>query len=92
MPRRYPPESRPVSARGVLHREPAGEERSGRVVEPDLDQALTRVVGARVHHAQFGAGVVVGQEGHGPEARLTVRFAGGLTKRVVARFLSLVAP
>jgi hypothetical protein len=32
---------------------------------------------------------VVGQEGRGPDARLTVRFAGGITKKVVARFLSL---
>jgi DNA helicase-2/ATP-dependent DNA helicase PcrA len=90
MPRRYRPEdlpraplarARPAATAGTTER---------RVVEPDSEEGWTRIVGARVHHAQFGSGVVVGQEGHGPDARLTVRFAGGLTKRVLARFLSLV--
>ncbi len=54
----------------------------------DPDASWTRVVGARVFHAQFGRGIVVGQEGQGPDARLTVRFGGSLVKRVVARYLS----
>jgi DNA helicase-2/ATP-dependent DNA helicase PcrA len=90
MPRRYRPEELPraplARARTVT---PAGATER-RVVEPDSEEGWTRIVGARVVHAQFGSGVVVGQEGHGPDARLTVRFAGGLTKRVLARFLSLV--
>ncbi len=90
MPRRYRPDH---ASPGVAPRSGrAPDESERRIVEPDLEQGWTRVVGARVHHAQFGPGVVVGQEGYGPEARLTVRFAGGITKRVVARFLELVAP
>jgi len=103
MPRRYRPEEMPraplARARGGagVPGAPgaASPARAGtaerRVVEPDGEEGLTRIVGARVMHAQFGSGVVVGQEGHGPDARLTVRFAGGLTKRVLARFLRLVA-
>jgi DNA helicase-2/ATP-dependent DNA helicase PcrA len=58
--------------------------------EPDPDASWTQVVGARVFHAQFGRGVVVGQEGNGPDARLTVRFGGAIVKRVVARYLTLI--
>jgi DNA helicase-2/ATP-dependent DNA helicase PcrA len=63
------------------------------VVELDPDQGgIERVIGIRVHHPQFGRGVVVGQEGRGPDARLTVRFEGAITKKVLARFLSLNDP
>jgi DNA helicase-2/ATP-dependent DNA helicase PcrA len=59
-------------------------------VELDPESAgVEHVIGIRVHHPQFGRGVVVGQEGRGPDARLTVRFEGAITKKVVARFLSL---
>ncbi|MGD8396083.1 MAG: ATP-dependent helicase, partial [Candidatus Eiseniibacteriota bacterium] len=57
----------------------------------DLDpEDWAIMVGAPVWHAQFGRGRVVGQEGRGPDARLTVRFDGAFTKKVVARFLSLI--
>jgi DNA helicase-2/ATP-dependent DNA helicase PcrA len=46
------------------------------------------MVGAPVRHAQFGRGTVVAQDGTGPDARLTVRFEGAVTKRVLARYLS----
>jgi DNA helicase-2/ATP-dependent DNA helicase PcrA len=86
MPRRYRPDGERPSPPPPR---PSGG-RPERVVELDPEQAGTeRVIGLRVYHAQFGRGVVVGQEGRGPDARLTVRFAGGITKKVVARFLSL---
>jgi DNA helicase-2/ATP-dependent DNA helicase PcrA len=46
------------------------------------------VRGMRVHHGQFGPGVVVSVSGRGPTAKLTVRFDHFGVKTVVARFLS----
>ncbi|MEW6435100.1 MAG: UvrD-helicase domain-containing protein [Myxococcota bacterium] len=46
------------------------------------------VRGMRVHHGQFGRGVVVSVSGRGPTAKLTVRFDHFGVKTVVARFLS----
>jgi DNA helicase-2/ATP-dependent DNA helicase PcrA len=60
------------------------------VPDPDADGSWTRAVGRRVYHAQFGRGVVVGQEGGGPDARLTVRFGGSVVKKVLARYLSVI--
>jgi len=60
------------------------------VPDPDADGSWTRAVGARVYHAQFGRGVVVGQEGGGPDARLTVRFGGAVVKKVLARYLTVI--
>ena len=37
-------------------------------------------------HPTFGRGDVVGQEGSGPDARLTVIFSGNIKKKIVARF------
>ena len=45
------------------------------------------VLGLRVHHSQFGRGVVVDVSGKGPSAKLTVRFDNFGTKMVIARFL-----
>jgi DNA helicase-2/ATP-dependent DNA helicase PcrA len=43
----------------------------------------------RVSHSQFGRGVVLGVNGKGPNAKLTVRFAEAIgVKTVVARFLT----
>jgi DNA helicase-2/ATP-dependent DNA helicase PcrA len=75
-------------------REPvaASPPESGRVFvpDPDADGSWTRAVGVRVYHAQFGRGVVVGQEGGGPDARLTVRFGGATVKKVLARYLTVI--
>jgi DNA helicase-2/ATP-dependent DNA helicase PcrA len=85
-PRRY----RPEGGRGAAVRPPGGD-KPERVVEFDPEGgSLDRAIGVWVHHPQFGRGVVVGQEGRGPDARLTVRFEGAVTKKVIARFLSLL--
>jgi DNA helicase-2/ATP-dependent DNA helicase PcrA len=73
---------------------PAGRDgASGRrgepVVEYDLDarpgaRAFAR--GDRVFHPSLGAGVVLGSDGAGRDAKVTVRFEVG-EKRVLARFL-----
>ena len=44
--------------------------------------------GLRVHHSQFGRGVVVDVNGKGPSAKLTVKFDNFGTKMVIARFLT----
>ncbi len=44
-----------------------------------------RVLG-RILHPTFGRGEVMGQEGQGPDARLTVRFESGVVKKIVARY------
>ncbi len=87
-PRRY---RRGWRARGSTAAACAGGGKPERVVEFDPEGgSLDRAIGVWVHHPQFGRGVVVGQEGRGPDARLTVRFEGAITKKVVARFLSLL--
>ncbi len=81
------------SARGS-RAEPSGRGRSDRgepVVDYEFDQrpeagraAFSR--GDRVVHPSLGAGVVLGCEGPGGDAKVTVGFAVG-EKRVLARFL-----
>ena len=46
-------------------------------------------VGLRVHHPQFGEGVVVAAEGWGERAKLTVQFRRGGTKKILAAFAEL---
>lgn len=46
-------------------------------------------VGLRVHHERYGYGVVLGCEGAGDEAKLTVNFPGFGRKKFVAKFASL---
>lgn len=67
----------------------------GPVIDRSYDQsgdfggnADGEVRGMRVHHAQFGDGVVVSVSGQGPNAKLTVRFGQFGVKTVVARFLT----
>jgi DNA helicase-2/ATP-dependent DNA helicase PcrA len=43
-------------------------------------------VGARVRHAKFGAGSVLGVEGTGDDAKITVRFDAHGIKKFVARY------
>jgi DNA helicase-2/ATP-dependent DNA helicase PcrA len=50
----------------------------------DLDHPL---VGRRVFHATFGPGIVVGAEGRGVGARVTVRFHSGTTRKLVSSYL-----
>jgi DNA helicase-2/ATP-dependent DNA helicase PcrA len=51
------------------------------------DSASGDVRGMRVHHTQFGKGVILSAVGQGPNAKLTVRFETVGTKTVIARFL-----
>ena len=50
-----------------------------------MDEGPRRTLGTIIHPT-FGRGDVVGQEGSGPEAKLTVIFGGNLKKRIVARY------
>ncbi|MCK4415194.1 MAG: UvrD-helicase domain-containing protein [Candidatus Eisenbacteria sp.] len=45
------------------------------------------LVGRRVYHATFGDGLVTGVEGRGDQARITVRFSGGRTRKVLKNYL-----
>jgi DNA helicase-2/ATP-dependent DNA helicase PcrA len=45
-----------------------------------------RLVLGKIIHPTFGRGEVVGQDGSGPDARLTVVFPGGVVKKIVARY------
>ena len=54
---------------------------------PARTAASRKAVGQRVRHDRFGAGVVVGAEGEGPDMKLEVRFSGSV-KKVLARFVS----
>ena len=49
-------------------------------------QGGPRRVYGKVIHPSFGRGEVVGQDGTGPDARLTVIFEGGVVKKIVARY------
>lgn len=40
----------------------------------------------KIIHPTFGHHAVIAQDGTGPEARLTVLFPGGITKKIVARY------
>jgi DNA helicase-2/ATP-dependent DNA helicase PcrA len=91
-PRRYRSGAPGLRQRQPAAVPPADKGDGDRRVELDPDASWSEVVGMRVYHSKFGSGIVVGQEGHGADARLTVRFDGAVTKKVVARFLSLVEP
>ena len=57
------------------------------VVSCHVDGAL--VVGARVQHRAFGAGIITAIEGEGDSARVTVAFAAPVgEKRLAARFFT----
>ena len=45
--------------------------------------------GGSAHHNTFGPGTILAVEGKGPTARLKVRFADGVDRTVVAKYLSL---
>ncbi len=50
-----------------------------------VESGPRRTIGTIIHPT-FGRGDVVSQEGTGPDARLTVIFAGNLKKKIVARY------
>jgi len=45
------------------------------------------LVGRRVYHAAFGHGLVTGVDGRGDQARITVRFQAGNTRKVLKGYL-----
>jgi DNA helicase-2/ATP-dependent DNA helicase PcrA len=45
--------------------------------------------GTRVRHAKYGQGLVVGREGEGDMAKLTITFPGYGTKKIIEKFASL---
>jgi DNA helicase II / ATP-dependent DNA helicase PcrA len=45
--------------------------------------------GTRVRHAKYGQGLVVGREGEGEMAKLTITFPGYGTKKIIEKFASL---
>jgi DNA helicase-2/ATP-dependent DNA helicase PcrA len=88
-----PSPERPSARPPTLRRRGGDDE--GPVVDRSYDQSTdfhqggeTEVRGMRVHHSQFGRGVVEAVNGKGPSAKLTVRFDNFGTKTVIARFLT----
>ncbi|HVP57186.1 MAG TPA: 3'-5' exonuclease, partial [bacterium] len=71
--------------RSAYHREPLRRQ------EPCWEGGDEKVirVGARVKHPDWGTGRVVRCEGFGDSLRLTVTFAPGITKRLLARYAKL---
>ncbi len=61
------------------------------VMDVDSDRRH-RYLGRVVRHPKFGRGVVVAEEGAGDEARCSVRFAGQITRKIVARYLDVEQP
>jgi DNA helicase-2/ATP-dependent DNA helicase PcrA len=55
--------------------------------EDQSDSALR--LGMRVRHPQFGIGTILGIEGDGEDAKLTVRFASAGSKKLLARYAKL---
>ena len=57
-----------------------------RPAEPTVVESGPRRSLGTILHPTFGRGDVIGQEGTGPDARLTVIFAGNIRKKIVARY------
>jgi DNA helicase-2/ATP-dependent DNA helicase PcrA len=72
-----------ASSREVRETEPAYAYED----EDQSDGALR--LGMRVRHPQFGVGTILGIEGVGEDAKLTVRFASAGAKKLLARFAKL---
>ena len=60
--------------------------RVARGSEPEYAEPGPRRSLGTIVHPTFGRGDVIGQEGTGPDARLTVVFAGNIKKKIVARY------
>ena len=57
---------------------------------PDPRSSISWRVGQSVVHPKFGAGVIVGAEGRGPEARVQVNFRDGGLKWLMLEYAKLV--
>jgi DNA helicase-2/ATP-dependent DNA helicase PcrA len=66
---------------------PAGDGRRYVYDEETPPPDESGLVGARVTHARFGAGIVMQTDGTGPDARVVVQFHAGFRKKLVARYL-----
>ncbi|MFH1569107.1 MAG: hypothetical protein ABIL09_14025, partial [Gemmatimonadota bacterium] len=69
------------AAEATQHREEPGA--------GDLDDQEFLAVGRWVLHPSFGRGQIVQREGHGADARLSVRFANGRVKRILVAYAQL---
>ncbi len=75
----------PAPSRGTL---PTERPRLQSAAPPAAaEPAGTSWVGRFLNHAQFGPGRVVEQEGKGSQAKLTVEFAGGVRRKILARYV-----
>jgi len=63
---------------------PSGRGYGGAGSTDAIDHPL---VGRRVYHSTFGAGLVTEADGTGDKARVTVRFNSGVTKKIISGFL-----
>jgi DNA helicase-2/ATP-dependent DNA helicase PcrA len=83
-----PPEFLEVEAlpKPPAHFGPPRRERAGLAAPHAAFASGPRRILGTVIHPTFGRGDVVDREGTGPEARLTVIFAGNLKKKIVARY------
>jgi len=84
---RQAPTQRPAAASGAATaRNPRGPVF---VRDPGVDEPTWRK-GERVRHQAFGSGSIVEVDGYLDDLKVTVRFDGGVTKKLVARFAKLV--
>ncbi len=56
---------------------------------PDASGATELKRGSRVRHPKYGDGSIVAREGDGPDAKITVQFAGHGVKKLVEKFAQL---
>jgi DNA helicase-2/ATP-dependent DNA helicase PcrA len=94
------PEGRPARSMGT--RFGSGEEWRGRTVRPSYDegaddhpryeeetQDTALAAGMRVLHPTWGDGIIETLEGRGENLKLTIRFRGGVRKKVLAVYAKL---
>jgi DNA helicase-2/ATP-dependent DNA helicase PcrA len=94
------PEGRPARSMGT--RFGSGEEWRGRTVRPSYDegaddhpryeeetQDAALATGMRVLHPSWGEGIIETLEGRGENLKLTIRFRGGVRKKVLAVYAKL---
>ncbi len=61
-----------------------------RTIFPDVEVGPDgNDIGTWVVHPMFGRGQIESRTGHGDAAKLTIRFKGGVTKKIVAKFARL---
>jgi DNA helicase-2/ATP-dependent DNA helicase PcrA len=47
------------------------------------------VVGCKVYHATFGKGQIIGVEGQGDNAKISINFEGNVLKKLIAQYANL---